>query len=167
MVRSAPTWCARCDEVLQSETEWNRFSERFAGFTLRCSGCYDELRARNQWAPATAEEGSFGTCECGAVHTTLPTNFSVGIPALPADTLARAKITTDTCEIDDDRLVRACLEIPVIGGAGPLVYGVWVSLSQTSSREFVDHLNRARRYCDGPSFGWLMSALPVWPRRWS
>jgi hypothetical protein len=39
-------WCERCDAVLSEEGEWNERSEAFAGVTLRCSGCYEEIRQK-------------------------------------------------------------------------------------------------------------------------
>ena len=42
-------WCNQCDEVLLREGgEWDEVSEGFAQVTALCSGCYDEIRARNQ-----------------------------------------------------------------------------------------------------------------------
>ncbi|MHC4884285.1 MAG: hypothetical protein ACYTGH_04285 [Planctomycetota bacterium] len=37
-------WCEACDEVLISENGWTDKSEEFAGVTMVCSGCYDEIR---------------------------------------------------------------------------------------------------------------------------
>jgi hypothetical protein len=157
-------WCARCDEVLRVEKRWNARSEAFAEITVRCSGCYDEIRERNRWIPAPRGAAARFTCaSCGEVHRGLPTDFGVDAPDLREADLARATRTPDTCVLGEDRFVRACLELPVRGGAGPLVYGAWVSLSAASYDEFCRRRDARERYLDGPYFGWLSNQIPGWP----
>lgn len=44
-------WCDACDEVLlRAGGQWDDETEAFAGVTMICSGCYDEIRS----AAATA-----------------------------------------------------------------------------------------------------------------
>lgn len=78
---------------------------------------------------------------------------------------SRARSAPTTSESSGSTaFIRSCLEIPIIGGPGPLVYGVWVTLmSQTSDDEYVDHRSELRRFLDDPYFGWFASALPLWP----
>jgi hypothetical protein len=159
--------------VLRAEGAWNDSSEGFAGVTLCCAGCYDEVRERNRWVRATVEPASFTCSACGMVHEGLPYDFGASAPSLDPGELARARLTSDVCELGDDRFVRACLEIPIIGGPGPLVYGVWVSLSVPHFAEFIDHARSVRRYLDGPYFGWFATrwtrsrliAFCMWARR--
>lgn len=40
-------WCDECEAVLDRDGEWNDVSESLAGVTMVCSGCYQEIRARN------------------------------------------------------------------------------------------------------------------------
>ena len=40
-------WCDKCNDVLEEEGEWNDRSEAFAGVTLVCGYCYDEIKKRN------------------------------------------------------------------------------------------------------------------------
>ena len=40
-------WCDECDEVLNSEREWNDKSEKFSGIKLLCSSCYLDVREKN------------------------------------------------------------------------------------------------------------------------
>ena len=41
-------WCHSCEaERVRCGGEWTDESESFAGVTLLCSGCYDEVRALN------------------------------------------------------------------------------------------------------------------------
>lgn len=41
-------WCAACEEVSNAVGGWNEESEKEAGITLLCAGCYDEVRVRNE-----------------------------------------------------------------------------------------------------------------------
>lgn len=156
-------WCARCEEVVDAEDGWNDVSEAFAAFEWRCSGCYDELRARNEWAEPPAVPDTF-TCEsCSETHVGLPHDVEASVSVLSEAALKAARCTSETCEYDGGQLIRVCLELPIIGGSGPLVYGVWVSLSDASFKEFVEHQTSPRRFLDGPYFGRFASALPDWP----
>jgi hypothetical protein len=40
-------WCLACDLMLEAHGDWDEASEAEAGITLLCSGCYDEVRERN------------------------------------------------------------------------------------------------------------------------
>ena len=40
-------WCDACENVRESEGEWNDRSEAFAGIRLLCDGCYQRVRGRN------------------------------------------------------------------------------------------------------------------------
>jgi hypothetical protein len=40
-------WCDACNAMLSREGEWNERSESFAGIKAVCSGCYQDIRARN------------------------------------------------------------------------------------------------------------------------
>jgi hypothetical protein len=52
----------------------------------------------------------------------------------PEERATRAKLGSDFCVIDDDAFyVRAVLEIPIIGQSETLEWGVWGSLSETST----------------------------------
>lgn len=68
---------------------------------------------------------------------------------------------SDLCYIEDDRFIRVCLEIPIIGVEQPFMWGVWVSLSQ-------DNFERYRETYDAPVetdeyFGWFCNRLPFYP----
>lgn len=40
-------WRAECDAVMMIDGDWNEDNENFAGITLLCANCYDEVRSRN------------------------------------------------------------------------------------------------------------------------
>src|SRR5688500_4305799 len=71
---------------------------------------------------------------------------------------------TDDCVIDEkDFFVRGCIEIPVYGESDPLSWGVWVSLSESSFKQWRESLHMERRSHIGPFFGWLNAWLKPYP----
>jgi len=109
---------------------------------------------------------AFRCRSCGKLHEGSP---SFGFPAplyylqLPeSERERRAKLTSDTCVIDDeDRFIRSCLEIPIHGVDEPFLWGVWVSLSEASFQHYLDtwdEPDETARY-----FGWLSNRLPFYP----
>ncbi|HKQ75597.1 MAG TPA: DUF2199 domain-containing protein [Blastocatellia bacterium] len=59
--------------------------------------------------------------------------------------------------------VRGCIEIPVLNGPGPLIWGVWISLSEKSFEKMSELWETAGRECEPPYFGWLSTSLPGYP----
>lgn len=73
---------------------------------------------------------------------------------------ARCLIDSDACVIDKSQyFVRGCLEVPVHGQHEPFSWGVWVSLSEQSFRQWFACYESERRSHIGPFFGWLNAAL--------
>ena len=105
---------------------------------------------------------------CGETHTGMPA-FGAAAPlnyyAVPKDEReARCRLDLDACVIDDSEyFVRGCLEIPVQGESEPLSWGVWVSLSEKSFRQWVDCYLSEKRSNIGPFFGWLNAAIEPYP----
>jgi hypothetical protein len=56
-------WCDACENVRQSEGEWNDRSEAFASIRLLCDGCYQRVRERN-WKQ---DDAAFGQLVSEAV----------------------------------------------------------------------------------------------------
>jgi hypothetical protein len=89
--------------------------------------------------------------------------YLYSIPAEARD--RRCSLDADTCIVDDEYYcARGCLEIPVHGETEPFVWGVWVSLSQSSFAMFRSSLDRPARANLGSFFGWLSADLPLYPR---
>ena len=81
-----------------------------------------------------------------------------------AERAARCVLGSDTCVVDQKSFfVRGCLEIPVHGETDPFIWGVWVSLSNNSFRQFVECLEASKRSHIGPFFGWLSASLALYP----
>jgi hypothetical protein len=107
---------------------------------------------------------SFKCSRCAEVHEGAP-SFSYSSPVqytgLSEAEKSEAHLGTDLCYIDDDRFIRVSLEIPIIGRDEPFMWGVWVSLSQSS-------FERYRETYDDPAedeeyFGWFCNRLPFYP----
>jgi len=77
---------------------------------------------------------------------------------------SRCSLRSDDCVIDEKFFfIRGCLDIPVIGEQQLFSWGVWVSLSKDSFREFIRYFDEAKRSHVGPFFGWLSAQLPLYP----
>ncbi len=106
---------------------------------------------------------------CGRHHAELPMDFGADAPsayyAIPADELeARCELTADLCVIDaNEFFIRGCLEIPVVDGSRPFVWGVWTSLSERSFTRLGEIWERPGRESEPPFFGWLCTSLPLYP----
>ncbi len=115
-------------------------------------------------------EGTGFICKtCGEYHPELPMEFGFDVPFLydtvPADERdRRCDLTEDLCVIDEEHFfVRGCLEIPVVDGNGPFVWGVWASLSNENFKRTVDRWETHGRESEPPYFGWLSTRLPFYP----
>ena len=105
---------------------------------------------------------------CGEVHEGIP-GFGAAAPlsyyAIPETQRAsRCKLSSDRCIIDDKWFfVRGCLEIPVHGTDEPLIWGVWVDLSEQSFLAWQKVSEQKCRSHVGPFFGWLNAWLKPYP----
>ena len=85
------------------------------------------------------------------LHDDLPFAYGADAPDAwlaipPAERQRRGELSSDQCVIDDEHyFVRGNIEIPVIGQALPLSWGVWVSLSQTNFLRCVELWSAAGR----------------------
>ena len=119
--------------------------------------------------PPDAREG-FICGTCGEFHAELPMDFAADSPdpylTIPTEERkARCYLTTDVCVIDDKEFyIRGCLEIPVVDGPRPLVWGVWVSLSQKSFKRVIELWDYNGREEEPPYFGWLCTGIPIYPK---
>ena len=105
---------------------------------------------------------------CGQVHQGMPA-LDAAAPlsyyAVPKDEReARCQLDSDACIIDESMyFVRGCLEVPVHGEPEPFSWGVWVSLSEQSFRQWVACYEAEKRSHIGPFFGWLNASLKPYP----
>lgn len=105
---------------------------------------------------------------CGKFHQGMP-SFGWDYPiqyldVAPEERDQRCSLGTDDCVIDEEWFfVRGCLEIPVIGEDEPFSWGVWVSLSEENFIQWIRVFDVAKRSHVGPFFGWLSSAISLYP----
>jgi hypothetical protein len=106
---------------------------------------------------------------CGRFHAELPMSFGADAPvpyyAIPEnERKARCDLTSDACVIDSEHFfIRGCLEIPVLEGTRPFVWGVWTSLSKQNFKRMAEMWETPGRESEPPYFGWLCSLLPFYP----
>ncbi len=106
---------------------------------------------------------------CGQFHADLPMDFGADAPApyyaVPKEEReTRCNLTSDLCIIDGEHFfIRGCLEIPVLVGPRPFVWGVWTSLSKENFKRAVEMWEKPGREHEPPYFGWLCTSLPLYP----
>lgn len=111
---------------------------------------------------------TFKCSTCDEIHEGMPT-FGARAPLsyyeVPEEEReSRCDLGSDHCVIDRQFFfVRGCLEIPVIGESEPFSWGVWVSLSEASFRDWVECYESDKRSQIGPFFGWLNAWLKPYP----
>src|SRR5262249_23701492 len=110
------------------------------------------------------------TCKCcGRQHDELPLDWSAKAPdpylAIPgAERPARTQLNKDFCTIDGNAFyIRGAIEIPIIGRADTLAWGVWASVSAASARAIWEVWDAPDCAGSGPFFGWLSSSLKLYP----
>ena len=110
------------------------------------------------------------TCACcGRQFHELPIHWSATAPLAyealsDAEREARAQLSADFCTIDDNAFyIRGQIEIPIIGRSEAFAWGVWSSLSSASMKRALNAWDSPDRQDVGPFFGWLSSALPLYP----
>ena len=73
-----------------------------------------------------------------------------------------AELTNDACEIrypdQTDRFIRCTLIQKVIDHCENLKYGLWVSLSETSFKDYINNVENENH--EAGYFGWLCNAIP-------
>lgn len=110
------------------------------------------------------------TCRsCGQFHAELPMDFGADAPVayygVPEnERQARCDLSSDLCVIDKEHFfIRGCLEIQVVDGPRPFAWGVWTSLSKENFKRTVQMWETSGRENEPPYFGWLCTALPLYP----
>ncbi|MFI5014717.1 MAG: DUF2199 domain-containing protein [Hyphomicrobiales bacterium] len=110
------------------------------------------------------------TCGCcGKQHNTLPLDHAYYSPdqwhgLSDAERESRAKLNADVCIIDRrDFFIRGCLEIPIVDSAQKFVWGLWVSVSETSFLRVMDLWDAPSVEDEPPLFGWLCNSIEIYP----
>lgn len=107
------------------------------------------------------------TC-CGERHNGLP-DLAYDAPLFYAELSDEEKETVarksdDLCSIRDEHFfVRAVLFVPILGTDHNFGWGVWVSLSESNFRRYVEQFEAAEPEQDDGWFGWLSNRLPWYP----
>jgi hypothetical protein len=108
-------------------------------------------------------------CEqCGETADDAAENYGFDEP-LPWSTLAEAErrgrsiLREEFCILNDtDFFIRGCLEIPVLDGQAPFVWGVWVSLSSANFDRSMNLREDPKRIDEPSYFGWLSSRIRLY-----
>jgi hypothetical protein len=114
-------------------------------------------------------KAGFRCSSCGQWHDELPLSFGADAPywyevVAPEERSWRTELSSDQCIVDGKNFfIRGCLEVPLIDGPGPIVWGVWVSLSETNFDRMSDLWEQSGREAEPPYFGWFSTLMPFYP----
>jgi hypothetical protein len=105
---------------------------------------------------------------CGTVHQEIPLCFGLEAPwwrLVPeAEFEKRVQLNGDQCVVDKKHFfIRGHIELPILDCAEKIIFSVWSSLSEKSFLHMCDRWDSADRENDPPYFGWLSSAIPIYP----
>jgi hypothetical protein len=107
--------------------------------------------------------------QCGQSHDDPPRSYGFDAPLAwhstpEAERRGRSELDEEFCILNDtDFFVRGCLEIPVLDGETPCVWGVWVSLSAVNFERSMNLIEDENRVTEPPYFGWLSSRIQIYP----
>ena len=107
---------------------------------------------------------SFRCSSCGAIHEGAPSfafNSPLGYDNLSANEKEAAQLSSDFCIVGDNRYIRVCLEIPIVGIEAPFIWGVWVSLSEKNFQRYAETFEAPVE--SDEYFGWFCNRLPFYP----
>lgn len=177
-------WCDNCELIRAAHNGWNEESEKLTKISLLCSGCYERARIRNtrtsvtlddlaglRWKCSSCEEWHIGPClDFGydAPHYWRKDFEKVSRSAymLPSTNRERRKtfLDEDYCAIDDrDFFVRGIINLPIIGTAETLRWGVWGSLSSENFETLLAMDEDPKRTELAAMFSWLSTRIPEYP----
>ena len=117
-----------------------------------------------------ATVATFTCSRCGQTHEGPPLAYGADYPeawaAVPeAQRRKRVVLGEEQCIIDRrDFYVRARLVVPVVDGAEPLEWGVWVSVGQKSFMRMAEVYSTPGRESEPPYPAWLQTELPDYPQ---
>jgi hypothetical protein len=177
-------WCDNCELIRAAHGGWNERSQELAKITLLCAGCYERARIRNtrtsitledlsdlRWKCGTCEEWHMGPCLDFGYHSPYYwrkeyEETSRRAALLPSQSENRGKtfLDDDFCAINnEDFFVRGLIQLPIIGTAQTLCWGVWGSLSPENFETLSKKGEDAKRVELPVMFSWLSTQIPEYP----
>lgn len=177
-------WCDDCELIRTAHNGWTDEAQKLAKIALLCSGCYQRCRIRNtrtsltldkldrlRWKCATCEEGHTGPCldfSYDAPYYLLKEHQEarehVTLQQVKAGEPPETFLDEDYCVIeDDDFFVRGLINLPILGTAETLRWGVWGSLSRQNFETLWSMNEDPQRVELPPMFSWLSTQIPEYP----
>jgi hypothetical protein len=177
-------WCDDCELIRSAYRGWNDKSEKLTKIVLSCSGCYESARIRNtrtavslgdlaglRWKCGSCDEWHDGPCLDFGYNSPIYWNKDHEKANRPGDPLplsenrrAQTYLTEDLCVTDGEYFyIRGLINLPIIGTAKNLSWGVWGSLSHANFEKLLDRFDEQDRNQLPPMFSWLSNQIPEYP----
>ena len=160
-------WCDDCELIRASHGEWTEQAQELSKISLLCSACYERARIRNTRTAITLEElaGLRWKCtSCDEWHSGPCLDFGYDAPNYWSSKAPNSFLNEDYCAIENrDFFVRGIIELPIIGTAESLRWGVWGSLSKKNYDILVELDNDPKILQLPPMFCWLSTKISEYP----
>lgn len=168
-------WCDDCELIRSAHGGWNDESQKLVKISLLCAGCYERSRIRNTKTSVTLEDLGRLRWKCHSCeqwHTGPCLDFSYDAPYYWRKEYEhngevgtpRSFMNEDFCCIEDhDFFARGVIQLPILGTAETLRWGVWGSLSRDNFEKLVKLNDDPKRVELPPMFSWLSTQLPEYP----
>lgn len=177
-------WCDDCELIRAAHSDWTDETQELVKIALLCSQCYQRTRIRNTLTSLTLDtldqlRWKCGTCE--EWHTGPCLDFSYDAPfywlkehqeseqhVTPQQVRAgqhpQTFLDEDYCVIEDENFfIRGLINLPIIGTAETLRWGVWGSLSRDNFDKLWLMNEDSQRVEFPPMFSWLSTRIPEYP----
>lgn len=177
-------WCDECELIRAAHNGWDEQSEKLVTVSLLCSGCYERARIRNTRTAITLDDLTDLRWKCGNCdewHSGLCLDFTYDSPdcrraeyesekhrssKLPqwSNESGNTFLNEDYCAINgDDFFVRGLINLPIIGTAETLRWGVWGSLSRDNFEILLKSEDDSKRVELPTMFSWLCNDISEYP----
>lgn len=177
-------WCDDCELIRSAHNGWSEKAADLIKASQLCSNCYERVRIRNTRTSVTLGDLADLRWKCGTCdewHTGPCLDFSYDSPwywleeheeanrraaLLPSWNRDRGKTFKDGnyCAIDDEHFfVRGLIQLPIVGTAEHLRWGVWGSLSRENFETLLKIDDNAKHEDLPAMFSWLSTQIPEYP----
>ena len=175
--------CNDCDLILQAQGGWTEEAETLIELRLLCSRCYELSCIRNtrtdvsfedlsslRWKCGSCEEWHYGPCLDFSYYKpfywTLENNEAneIGFFDSGREGLPNTFLNEDICIVDGEYYyVRGLIELPIMGTAETLRWGVWGSLSRQNFEKLLEVFDEEERVELPAMFSWLSNQIDGYP----
>lgn len=165
-------WCDDCDLICAQHGGWNEESQKLLTIKLLCCDCYERTRIRNTRTAVTLENLADLRWKCGSCdewHFGPCLDFGYNAPFYWCKEYSTERtsgnfLSEEYCAIQDEHFfARGIIQLPIIGSAENLCWGVWGSVSRANFNSLIDNDRVSEPVHLPPMFSWLSTQISDYP----